>query len=243
VGSWNSVRLPPTCVRGHHALCVIQRAQTPVLAGGCPPLRSSRRVPASLVTRGSCARSSVARAVRAQSVVRVQTCSHDGACISHTLATSPESAETAHLEDDRHSPFAPALDVRALRRRSGHHDPAGRWRRRMNRIRPGASAGRPRVGADVCNPCDHVAHLLDPRLEQLRAWRDAPVRGRPEDAQAASTGRNRCSSAARGSAPTTRSISCPSRITTSNGIDCAPNLVASPGFASTSTFTTFRCPK
>lgn len=163
--------------------------------------------------------------------------------ISSATSRALLGAETAHLEDDRHSPFAPALDVRALRRRSGHHDPAGRWRRRMNRIRPGASAGRPRVGADVCNPCDHVAHLLDPRLEQLRAWRDAPVRGRPEDAQAASTGRNRCSSAARGSAPTTRSISCPSRITTSNGIDRAPNLVASPGFASTSTFTTFRCPK
>ena len=46
----------------------------------------------------------------------------------------------------------------------------------------------------------------------------------------------------RGTAPTTRSTSLPSRITTSNGIDCAPNLVASPGFASTSTFTTFRCP-
>jgi hypothetical protein len=64
----------------------------------------------------------------------------------------------------------------------------------------------------------------------------------PINAQAASTGRNRCSSAAGGRAPTTRSISCPSRITTSNGIDCAPNLVASPGFVSTSTFTTFRRP-
>ena len=95
-----------------------------------------------------------------------------------------------------------------------------------------------------CNPRNHVADLVDPRLEQLRAWRDAPfAEGRARiNAQAASTGRNRCSSAARGSAPTTRSTSCPSRITTSNGIDCAPNLVASPGFASTSTFTTFRCP-
>jgi hypothetical protein len=56
------------------------------------------------------------------------------------------------------------------------------------------------------------------------------------------TGPNRCSKATRGSAPTTRSTSFPSRITTSSGIDCAPNLVASPGFASTSTFTTLRCP-
>ncbi len=60
--------------------------------------------------------------------------------------------------------------------------------------------------------------------------------------QWASTGPNRCSRAARGSAPTTRSTSLPSWITTSNGIDCAPNRLASPGFASTSTFTTFRCP-
>ena len=95
-----------------------------------------------------------------------------------------------------------------------------------------------------CGPRIHVADLLDPRFEPIRAWRDAPsAEGRARiNTQAASTGRNRCSSAARGSAPTTRSISCPSRITTSNGIDCAPNLVASPGFASTSTFTTFRCP-
>jgi hypothetical protein len=46
--------------------------------------------------------------------------------------------------------------------------------------------------------------------------------------QWASTGPNRCSRAARGSAPTTRSTSLPSRITTSNGIDWAPNLEASP---------------
>ena len=48
-----------------------------------------------------------------------------------------------------------------------------------------------------------------PRPGQLRACRDAPVaEGRARiKTQAASTGRSRCSSAARGSAPTTRSIS------------------------------------
>jgi hypothetical protein len=96
----------------------------------------------------------------------------------------------------------------------------------------------------LADPHNHVADLVDPRLEQLRAWRDAPfAEGRARiNTHAASSGRNRCSSAARGSAPTTRSISCPSRIMTSSGIDCAPNLVASPGFASTSTFTTLRSP-
>ncbi len=43
----------------------------------------------------------------------------------------------------------------------------------------------------------------------------------------ASTGPSRCSKAVRGSAPTTRSTSLPSRITTSNGIDCAANSEAS----------------
>ena len=82
-------------------------------------------------------------------------------------------------------------------------------------------------------PCDPRHPSRGPTLarapEQLGACRDAPLaEGRARiNTQAASTGRNRCSSAARGSAPTTRSISCPSRITTSNGIDCAPNLVAS----------------
>jgi Glutamine amidotransferases class-II len=42
--------------------------------------------------------------------------------------------------------------------------------------------------------------------------------------------------------PTIRSTSCPSRITTNSGIERAPNRVASPGFASTSTLTTLRCP-
>ena len=104
---------------------------------------------------------------------------------------------------------------------------------------------RPRSARTRCNPRNHVADLVDLRLEQLRAWRHAPfAEGRARlNAHAASTGRNRCSSAARGSAPTTRSISCPSRITTSNGIDCAPNLPASPGFASTSTLTTLTCPE
>ena len=142
------------------------------------------------------------------------------------------------------SPLGQPRSSRALGRRSGRHDPTVRWRRRTSRIRPRASSGRRRVGADALQPSHAVADLLDPRFEPIRAWRDAPfAEGRARiNTQAASTGRNRCSSAARGSAPTTRSISCPSRITTSNGIDCAPNLVASPGFASTSTFTTFRCP-
>jgi hypothetical protein len=121
--------------------------------------------------------------------------------------------------------------------------PADRARAR-NRIRHEHPLDRRRVGADVLQPSHHVADLVDPRPEQLRAWRDAPLaecRARIST-QAASTGRNRCSSAARGSAPTIRSTSLPSRITTSNGIDCAPNLEASPGFVSTSTFTTFRCP-
>ena len=129
-------------------------------------------------------------------------------------------------------------------RRSGRHDPAGRWRRRTNQICPRASSGRLRVGADALQPSQSRrgprsrAARATPRLERRH------VRGRSRriNLQAASTDRNRCSSAARGSAPTTRSISCPSRITISNGIDCAPNLVASPGFASTSTFTTLRSP-
>ena len=64
-----------------------------------------------------------------------------------------------------------------------------------------------------CDPRSHVADLVDLRLEQLRAWRDAPfAEGRARiNTQAASTGRNRCSSAARGNAPTTLSISLPSR--------------------------------
>jgi hypothetical protein len=131
---------------------------------------------------------------------------------------------------------------------------ASRWRRSGARSRPRAKSDSPRapsgspasrrVGADVLQPSHHVADLVDPRPEQLRAWRDAPLAECPAriSTQGASTGRNRCSSAARGSAPTIRSTSLPSRITTSNGIDCAPNLEASPGFVSTSTFTTFRCP-
>jgi hypothetical protein len=86
---------------------------------------------------------------------------------------------------------------------------------------PGRRSGEDRVGG------------------QERSCSEAPDRRR---SQWASTGPNRCSSAARGSAPTIRSTSLPSRITTSNGIDCAPNRLATPGFASTSTFTTFRCP-
>jgi hypothetical protein len=37
-------------------------------------------------------------------------------------------------------------------RRSGRHDPAGRWRRLTNRIRPRASSSRRRVGADALQP-------------------------------------------------------------------------------------------
>ena len=91
----------------------------------------------------------------------------------------------------------------------------------------------------------HVADLVDPAARAATRLERRPVGGKVEPGattQAASIGRNRCSSAARESAPTTRSTSLPSRITTSNGIDCAPNLEASPGFASTSIFTTFRCP-
>ena len=109
---------------------------------------------------------------------------------------------------------------------------------------PRSILGRWRVGADALQPRAFTSRTCLTRGSSQSARGEPPfAEGRARiNTQAASTGCNRCSSAARGSAPTTRSISCPSRITTSNGIDCAPNLVASPGFASTSTFTTFRCP-
>jgi len=66
--------------------------------------------------------------------------------------------------------------------------------------------------------------------------------GRLPTAQLASVGPSRCSSAARGSAPTIRSTSRPLRITTRSGIDLAPKRAASPGLASTSTLTTFSRP-
>jgi hypothetical protein len=74
VGSWNSPRLSPTCVRGHHTLCMIERGQTPIVAGVCLPCaiaggcprRQSGAVPAPVA--------GVARTVRAQSDIRAQTC-------------------------------------------------------------------------------------------------------------------------------------------------------------------------
>jgi hypothetical protein len=118
----------------------------------------------------------------------------------------------------------------------------------------------PVAGESARTPCharDHVGTSFDiwtslsppralpfARNPSLRA-RDtrATLRSSPAgNSQSASTAPNRRSKATRGSAPTTRSTSRPSRITTSSGIDYAPNLVASPGFASTSTITTLRCP-
>ena len=173
-----------------------------------------------------------------------QSCSAAATGPSTAASAALPSAEISHLVGARFRSGVASGPATALRRRSGRAPRASAAAKRRGCFVQEHPSGRRRVDAHALRPRHQVADLVSPRPEQLGACRDAPLaEGRARiNTQAASTGRNRCSSAARGSAPTTRSISCPSRITTSNGIDCAPNLVASPGFASTSTFTTFRCP-
>jgi hypothetical protein len=60
----------------------------------------------------------------------------------------------------------------SLRRRSGRHDPGGRWRRRTNRIRHEHPLVAGESACTGCTPRNPVADLVDFRLEQLRAWRD-----------------------------------------------------------------------
>ena len=159
------------------------------------------------------------------------------------------------------SRLTPVLRPSGDRYRTGGAPTSSRRRARRFHAKEHAAADAPNARArpeafarrrerDVRVPMNPDAARLPgrllPRAEPDGApptRRETPCSSPAHRVQPVSAGPNRCSNAARGKAPTTRSTSLPSRITTSNGIDCAPNLVASPGFASTSTFTTLRCPE
>ena len=161
--------------------------------------------------------------------------------IQQAAGTEPlQLGDDRFLESDR--PDEPSW--RWPWRRSGRHDPAGRWRRLTNRIRHEHPVAAGESARMRYTPRNHVAYLVNLRLQQLRDWRDAAF----AEGRGGSTIRRRALAAIAVPAQREearrqlgRSVArLGSRL--AMGSTARQTWVASPGFASTSTFTTLRSP-